>query len=619
MKLRIESIELVGTTRRVEFQPGLNLIIGPITTGKTKLLELCGSLIGLKLKKPTPEMAIASNAVAGQIVIDARTYQIYRPLVTTATAPVDVLGGDFSGRMPALQRQGSTPSFGHWLIGQLGLPLLEVPSAPTRPDSDPTPISIADYLNYCVLSQEEIDSNVLGHRDPFKNTKRKYVFEVLYGLYGVEAAGLQSELRSISTKIRALELDEATLERVLDGTPWESRSVLEFDLQEARTTLAESEQSNLSFAEGPDSSSRARELRSNVLELEQRIGDLVASVRSDTNSMEQLQELAGQLAAQSGRLTRSIVANELIVDFEFRTCPRCGAEVHQGRGDEGICLLCLQHPEPTLGRQDLVLEQARLERQIAETNELITARNDRTFQAQSEIADLELERAKLGADLEFESEVFVSDNADLIRQRAAERATLQETERRLNDYLDLFRRLDGSRSELQRLLQEREGIEAALEATERQQVGVVERLRALDENFKRILTRLHTPEIGDIGESYIHRETYLPIVNGRSFNDLSSLGLKVIVNLAHALAHHETAIEMGIPLPGLLIIDGPSSNIGREGEDLKRVSSIYDYLVEVAGRLSDNLQLIVVDNDVPAHALDFVRLELSEENRLVPV
>ncbi len=90
------------------------------------------------------------------------------------------------------------------------------------------------------------------------------------------------------------------------------------------------------------------------------------------------------------------------------------------------------------------------------------------------------------------------------------------------------------------------------------------------------------------------------------------------MNVAHALAHHETGIALGIPMPGFLIIDGPSSNIGHEGEDLARIESIYRKLIDIGDELKDELQIIVADNNVPEYAYPYVRLNLSEEDRLIP-
>jgi hypothetical protein len=46
-----------------------------------------------------------------------------------------------------------------------------------------------------------------------------------------------------------------------------------------------------------------------------------------------------------------------------------------------------------------------------------------------------------------------------------------------------------------------------------------------------------------------------------------SQGLKKLVNIAHALAHHTVAIDRNLPMPGLLVLDGLSANGGHEGFD----------------------------------------------------
>ena len=58
--------------------------------------------------------------------------------------------------------------------------------------------------------------------------------------------------------------------------------------------------------------------------------------------------------------------------------------------------------------------------------------------------------------------------------------------------------------------------------------------------------------------------------------------------------------------------------MGQEGLDPERVRAIYEYLIETSGEIGDALQMIVVDNEVPAVARPFVRLELSDSDRLIP-
>ena len=79
------------------------------------------------------------------------------------------------------------------------------------------------------------------------------------------------------------------------------------------------------------------------------------------------------------------------------------------------------------------------------------------------------------------------------------------------------------------------------------------------------LEELHIPQLGDLLTVRGSGPTWLPHVSNRSFDELSSQGLKTLVNAAHALAHHTVAIDRGLPRPGLLVLDGLSANTGLRG------------------------------------------------------
>jgi len=135
------------------------------------------------------------------------------------------------------------------------------------------------------------------------------------------------------------------------------------------------------------------------------------------------------------------------------------------------------------------------------------------------------------------------------------------------------------------------------------------------------LTRLHVPQLGDLLTVKINRQTYLPEVSARTFDELSSQGLKTLVNVAHALAHHTVAIDRDLGMPGLLVLDGVSANSGKEGLEHDRIVDMYQLFDEVAAAYAERLQLIVVDNDLPtavASSLsDRIVLTLSQQDRLI--
>ncbi|MGB6562598.1 MAG: hypothetical protein WBE69_08335, partial [Candidatus Binataceae bacterium] len=222
--------------------------------------------------------------------------------------------------------------YGQWLLKTLRLPVVKVPSAPSRVDSEPSPLSINDFFLYCVLSQDEIDKSVFSHHDYFTNIKRKYVFEVLYGIYTPEIFQQQERLHQISLHLSQLSSQSSAFERLLADTPWANRAALMDQLTKAIQLLKDFEDDASKTANAGLTSSRARNLREEIIAFEKRLGELRKAQAHERETLQQLSRLVRQLEAQSRRLTRAIVAGKYLTDFEFVVCPRCGTPVRPERG-----------------------------------------------------------------------------------------------------------------------------------------------------------------------------------------------------------------------------------------------------------------------------------------------
>jgi hypothetical protein len=622
LRTRIQRISLIGTERSFQFEPGLNIVTGPITSGKTSLLRLCRGLFGGGLEDLPPEVRQHVNAIGGEIVIGETRYSVVRPNVTTSSAKVEVAGDGEAHRLPASQLdETSALTYNQWLLGKLGLPRLEVPSAPTRVESVPTPVSINDYFLYCDLTQDEIDNSVFGHRNQFKNIKRKYVFEILYGLYSAKIANLQEELREVYIEIRQLQSQSKAFERFLTDTPWENRAALEESLANARDGLRELEVEMTKAAQSAFEleSSGVQVLRRQLQAIEATLAELSRTRDHESSNLQQLRRLATQLETQSERLTRSIVADVYLTDFDFVVCPRCGASLDSDRANPGKCYVCLQAPTPGVTREELIHEQDRIGAQILETRELISSREDGISRIQKELTEMERARHELAHEIDLQLRSYVSDAATEIARRATKRAEVQSNIRRFEDYLRLYNKLDKAVGDLSALERRRREIEGALDGESVRRADAEGRIQRLEAKFEEIVEAFGVPRFGDMRRAAIDRVTYLPVLDGRRFDELSSQGLQVLLNVAHALAHHLVALELGTPLPGILFIDGLTSNVGHEGFDLQRVHDVYGYLGGVSQRHGEQLQLIVADNDVPLEAQEFIRVRLSEDRRLIPM
>ena len=491
-----------------------------------------------------------------------------------------------------------------------------MPSAPSRPESDPTPVSINDYFSYSYLAQEELGFAVFGHRDPFRNIKRKYVFEITYGFYDVEDAQLRDRLRYVHTRLGELRSRRELFDTFFEGTPLENRARIEHELREVDTKLRETERAALELATVPQRASGTAELRTEILTLEGELSELLRASEAERTSLGNLLQLANQLEAQSDKLTRSIVSHKHLMDLEFVVCPRCGTGLERHRAESGTCVLCLQVPSLTYSRDTLIEEQGAVEYQLRETQDLLREREDRATDLETRLTRVRGEVAERKAELEFETRSYVSEQAKEIASVAAQRAQLIARSRQLHEYLDVLAKIDDTERIAAKFAVEKDKLDQQLAAAAAKSNKGYARVESLKEYFNLLLEELRPPKFGERDTSGINSTTYLPDYYGRAFVELSSPGLATLVNLAHALAHQLTAIKLGLKLPQLLVIDGLSEHLGQEGLDPERLRAAYGVLMRLA-KTHPELQVILVDNEIPDEARGFVRLELSEEDRLI--
>ena len=301
-------------------------------------------------------------------------------------------------------------------------------------------------------------------------------------------------------------------------------------------------------------------------------------------------------------------------------CPNFGSRLDDHRGDPSTCRLCLQIPSSTPPtREGFVAEQDRIAIQIAETSYLIAMHLAPAAELDRESSTTLARRRQTARQLDFEMATYTSQSAEDIARSSAQRATLQAEVRRLEDHSKLYSAMDRVLSDLASLEQSQSHLEDRVEFLTVRSQQAEARLLRLEEEFLSILREFDAPVLEGEGLSAsINRATCMPEVSGRRFEQLSH-GMKTLVNIAYALAVHSVSLELDLGLPQLLMIDGLTDNIGHEGSDLDRVNSVYNYLIDFALRHGRQFQLIVTDHNPPPQATSYLRLVLTEADRLVQI
>lgn len=628
-ELRIRRLDLVGGQRTIDFAGDFSVIRGSITTGKTTVVRLIRALLGRVPSHLPPETG-AVRSVRGRVSFGEELWEIDRPLVTTKSALVSLsrrepAEGEGSAdliadtlRLPAERGTATAPiTYLDWVLSQLGIPAVAVPRARTDATSEATPVTINDWLLYCIVRDDEIDTTVFGHRDPFTDRKRRAVFELNYGIYNAEMAELQAQLRSVELRLDDLDRSNDAVRAFLRDTPFSSLDDIDGQLGRIQGSIAEIGIRTEAVAAFGLEETQSQALRREVASLEERLASAAAAERAAERSLADLRDLHQSLSTQSARLTRAIVADEWLVDFDFVVCPRCGTAVEPIRSNDEHCYLCLQEPHQSGFHDELVVEQERVASQMVETLSLIDLRGEELSSLSAERLRVHQQVARANSELDRRTAEFISQEAEGLVAWAAERAGLESRALQLTDYRQLLVRYSDLEGQRVALEEERVDLVDALAQHDRLGARSEELIKALEARFLDYLRRLHV-SLSDLPlTAAINRVTYLPEVTGRPFDELSSQGLTVLVNVAHALAHHTVSLDNDLPLPSLLVLDGLSNNVGHEGFDLDRRDDTYRLLMEEVATYNGRLQVIALDNDVPEAALESVVETLRPDDRLV--
>lgn len=630
-ELRVHRLDLVGGRRTIDFVAEFSVVRGSITTGKTTIVRLLRALLGRVPSHLPPETGVV-RSVRGRVSFGSELWEIDRPLVTTKTAIVslsrrEAVDADDDGngelivdalRLPAERSTAAEPvTYMEWLLDQLGIPSVAVPRARTEVTSESSPVTINDWLLYCIVRDDEIDTMVFGHKDTFTDRKRRAVFELNYGIYDAEIADLQAQLRSVELRLQDLDHFNEAVRAFLKDTPFSSLDDIDEQASQVQIMIAEiNTQSASAAAEGLEES-QSQLLRREVADLENRLASAVAAEKAAVRNLTELEDLYQTLSTQSERLTRAIVADEWLVDFDFVVCPRCGTSIEASRSDDVHCYLCLQESHQTGSHDALVVEQERIASQIVETKSLIDLRQEELDSLRTERARHSQRVSAANAELDQRTAEFVSQRAEHLVTAASRRASLEVRLQQLGDYRQLLVRYSDLEGQRRALEEERSDLVDALAQHDHLGERSKELIQALEARFLDYLRRLHV-SLSDLPlTAAINRSNYLPEVTGRPFDELSSQGLTVLVNVAHALAHHTVSLDNDLPLPSLLVLDGLSNNVGHEGFDLERRDDTYRLLMEEVERYGGRLQVIALDNDVPDFAEQAIAITLSPDDRLV--
>lgn len=594
LRLHIQRLDLDTATQTssYDFSTGVNVILGSYGTGKSSMLELIRFALG-----GTAEMmpAVSNNLkrVSLDVLIGDDSLRLVREVGKNRVVVTDKRDGP--GEVWTSTSGGRLPRAGVRLLELLGIPATRLSK---KTGSGSEPLSFFDLYRYVYLPQNDIDRSVAGHKDAFVNRKRKAVFELAYGLTDDRIRQLQVEASSLERSEQRLLVELETISQFLSevGVPTENELVsmeeeIRAQYRDAEQRLAIARQdAEIAFTPGQDS------LRDRVTNLRRMAVDSEAERAAASAAVDRGRSLVAQLALDEERQKRALAAEASLSGLEFTACPRCLQSLSGRDVPEEHCLLCTQ-PQAAVARGDGEISRVRSQR--AESQALLEDDEIRLARISARAAEVRGELMIAVSELEQQIDRrAIVPSLDLTRDAAADREKARAKLRDIERFRDQWSKYKDRQIELDNVQKEIKNNERAQEEQQETLVQHRKRVDELSDLFDEEVRELH---FAGYEHAAVDRSSYLPTVNGDSFDQLSVGGArKTLANVAYYLSLlGYTLSSAEILLPGLLILDSPRKNLGDTDEDVAAGRRIYERISVLAEHYGSTCQIIVADNGLP--------------------
>jgi AAA domain len=616
--LLIRQITLVtsGSRHNYRFRPGINVITGPIGTGKSSLLELIRYAFGGEAILTNAVQQAVLNVVLEVQLGDDR-FLLEREIDSNIVRTTNATTGE--ELTYSVRRSMQYPRISSFLLAALGLPEARLVRSRTQPSASSSPLSFYDYYAYCYVPQTEIDRSIVRHLDKYREGRRRAAFELLFGLSNEEVLGLEVRAGQLAQELVDARAAEAAVSRFLrsSGDATDESLVLQqaeagSDLNDARLTLQRLRET--ARTRTLDEEPLRQQLAAAGARL-QELGTREAQLQAEATERTRV---VAQLELDLRKLERTRAAAKILNSIEFVQCPRC-LQPLQSNGNE-LCYVCNQPEPPTSAEADTAyqIERRRLVALEEEVKSLVAASRSELELILQERTVATLNATRLQAQIDERTRRYVSPLFEMIARTSARIAAAEarlEAIDRARTHWAKHRELSAQVRSLELQINGVNTDIAEAKArfqSRRQRVGVMSSL--FDEIVAFLQPPWYTPP------ARIDERDYLPVINNGDFDALSG-GEKTVMNVAYHLTLLSYALRDGMTnLPYFLILDSPRKNVGFIRDDRSLVQRMYRRFEAFRGVYGDGYQLIIADNDVPTDVtVHFsTRTQLTYDRPLIP-
>lgn len=618
MKFRFQSLKLQchQGTEEVPLDHAVSYFHGPISSGKSTIARLVDFCLGGRLEE-TP--ALKSEMVSASLHLTIGEYDVLLERTLGSANQVQATwmdeGGYGSTALVPIHGTAASPTvispdvvvLSDLLFHLLGTTPIKVRKNKSDTDAQLIRLSFRDMMWYCYLDQDGMDSKFFNLYFPIVNAKSRDVMRFVFGYYTEKLNELDIEIENVH-RIREEKLRKSNeIRDFLNRFGFGSVSQIETEIVGVQRDLKAAEDRQMEVRSGfTQRTSFADGTRGSLREISNRIAAQETAIGSLERRIMEYEALKGELVILKMKSAKVQAASGVLSSVEFEKCPACGQGLAiDQRPHGGVCHLCGQK-DVQVSLQRLArtqLQQQDFNARIGELSDILTRHKDALLRAATDLAKMRTQRQELETRLDKLLKDFDSSFVMATREVDAEVATFREKLRSLRETSQIPAAITTLEREADNLMLRDEQLRRHREEEMGKFAGAGKNVRILESNFLEAMGQVQLPGLGERDEVHVDTTTWIPWVypdgekSGRwSFDGIGSGGKKTLLTVCYALAVHQTAAAMGLPLPPFLIIDGPMKNIDPE-VNTEVFVSFHKYLYKLAAGQLRGTQFIMIDTE----------------------
>lgn len=625
--ININALTLVGCRKNytIPFFPGVNIIYGDSDTGKSSILEFINYLLGASHIELADEIKSTVEYAALELEINGAQYTVKRNIynskdyIEVYPSTFDQCSEFFPKKYSPNYKDESSPDgfYSDFLLDSLGFPKVKIKVSPSKANSDVKRLSFRNLFKYVYVNQDYIGSKgFLDISNWVQATTNKEVFKYIFNVLDSSITELEVQISEIYKESKALLQKYSSVSEFLRETDYDNRVSIDEAIGELDEILLalKKELEELNSKMVADSSNHA-ELKSifNQLSLnEKRVAQEAAKTREE---IEKYSRLKNDYENDISKINGVIQAQKRIGEATAieNPCPVCSSPLTPCNVNEHFY---------EAGSASLTEELKSLKRKKKSIQLLIDDLSVKSRGLAEEYSEysLDLDRAREMLDTESRNLItpYLTQRDTLIEEIASKkqlRSQLVSSIKVRNQQQKIHDAYENSKLRIDQL-QER------LDKLKSSAPSIHEVLSDLSDYLKLYLKKVNIKNQQGIA---ISEKSFVPVIRGRDYSNITSGGLRTISSLGFMVALLEYAIDYEVNHPRLLMVDTVGKYLGKTTKEKYKVQTnqvedekegisdplkyqnIYEYILGVASRAERKgvpCQVILVDNDVPDSFID---------------